>query len=171
MKKIKKKQDVVLSWERSEIAWLGWIAVLRDDRHRLVSLRLGPTIPSDALLQRGRPLDEDVLTALRAFLDHDDSLLRALPLAPAKTRFAARVRHILQEIPHGEVMTYGQVAAAIGRPKAARAVGWACHQNPVPIIVPCHRVVGARGWGGFAPGLAWKKRLLAFEGTERPNWP
>ncbi|MCU0771181.1 MAG: MGMT family protein [Verrucomicrobia bacterium] len=62
-------------------------------------------------------------------------------------------------------MTYGVLAKCIGQPKAARAVGAACGANPVPVLVPCHRVVAASGQlGGFSAGLDWKRRLLAAEG-------
>ena len=70
----------------------------------------------------------------------------------------------LQAIPYGETRTYGQIAAAVGRPKASRAVGGACHCNPIGIIIPCHRVVGASGsLTGYAGGLNRKAALLALE--------
>ncbi len=65
----------------------------------------------------------------------------------------------------GRTLSYGQVAAAIGNPKALRAVGGACGANPVPVFVPCHRVLAANdGIGGFSSGLDWKRKLLAREG-------
>jgi methylated-DNA-[protein]-cysteine S-methyltransferase len=68
-------------------------------------------------------------------------------------------------IPWGETRTYGQIAAAIGKFGAARAVGQALGRNPIPVLIPCHRVLGT-GWaGGFSPGLAIKRRLLALEGV------
>lgn len=71
-------------------------------------------------------------------------------------------------IPHGEVVSYGRLAEEIGRPGAARAVGGACNRNPVPIVVPCHRVVAADGTlGGYGGGLATKRRLLATERGDR----
>ena len=88
-----------------------------------------------------------------------------LPLRAAETPFRQRVRAALCEIPYGEVCSYGQLAARIGRPKAARAVGMANHCNPFPIVVPCHRVVGASGaLTGYAGGLRIKERLLQLEG-------
>jgi O-6-methylguanine DNA methyltransferase len=80
------------------------------------------------------------------------------------TPFQRLVWEALRRIPPGEVRTYGEVARAVGRPGAARAVGSACGANPVVIIVPCHRAVGADGLGGFGPGLDIKRRLLALEG-------
>lgn len=88
----------------------------------------------------------------------------ALPLAPAGTEFQKSVWRELEKIPYGQTRTYGQIAAAIGRPQAARAVGGACHCNPLWLIVPCHRVVGASGaLTGYADGLEVKAGLLAWE--------
>ena len=70
----------------------------------------------------------------------------------------------MNKIPYGEVRTYGQLSAALGKPKAARAVGGACHCNPIAIIQPCHRVVGANGsLTGYAYGLEVKEYLLELE--------
>lgn len=70
----------------------------------------------------------------------------------------------IAKIPYGEMVTYGAIATALGDPGAARAVGTACNHNPVPIIVPCHRVVGAGGkMVGFGGGLDRKRRLLELE--------
>ena len=80
------------------------------------------------------------------------------------TAFQRKVWRSLQRIPYGETKTYGQIAREVGLPGAARAVGAACGRNPVPILVPCHRVVAAnQKLGGFTGGLHWKKRLLALE--------
>lgn len=87
-----------------------------------------------------------------------------LPLAPAGTPFQQQVWAALREIPYGETRTYGQIAARIGRPKACRAVGMANNCNPIAIVVPCHRVVGASGaLVGYAAGLPVKEKLLAIE--------
>lgn len=88
-----------------------------------------------------------------------------LPLAPHGTAFQRRVWAALRTIPYGETRTYGELAAAIGSPNASRAVGMANHRNPIPIIIPCHRVIGANGTlTGYAGGLEIKRRLLALEG-------
>lgn len=80
------------------------------------------------------------------------------------TPFQRSVWTLLCHIPPGEVWTYGELARKMGSPRAARAVGQACRTNPIPLLVPCHRVVGSRGQlGGFSPGLEWKRRLLAIE--------
>ncbi len=82
------------------------------------------------------------------------------------TPFQRKVWLVLRRIPYGRTMTYGEVARAIGSPGAARAVGAACGQNPVPILIPCHRVVAhGQKLGGFSSGLSWKRRLLALEGA------
>ena len=82
------------------------------------------------------------------------------------TEFLQLVWDALREIPYGEVRTYKQIAESLGRPKSARAVGAACAANPVPVVIPCHRVVAAEGkLGGFSGGLQWKKKLLKLE-----NW-
>jgi methylated-DNA-[protein]-cysteine S-methyltransferase len=79
------------------------------------------------------------------------------------TPFQRQVWEALLDIPCGETRTYGQIAERIGRPRAARAVGQAVGANPLPIIVPCHRVVASGGLGGFGGGLAMKKHLLGLE--------
>lgn len=87
-----------------------------------------------------------------------------LPLAPEGTAFQQKVWEALQTIPYGEVRTYGQIAAQIGEPKACRAVGMANHNNPVGIIIPCHRVIGVNGkLTGYAGGLDKKEKLLQLE--------
>ena len=87
-----------------------------------------------------------------------------LPLAATGTEFQKRVWKALSEIPYGETRTYGEIAAAIGNPKAARAVGMANHRNPLMIVVPCHRVIGSNGkMTGYASGLDTKEFLLKLE--------
>ncbi|MCS7090278.1 MAG: methylated-DNA--[protein]-cysteine S-methyltransferase [Verrucomicrobiota bacterium] len=82
----------------------------------------------------------------------------------AATAFQRQVWAALRNIPIGEVRTYGDVARAIGQPKGARAVGGACSKNPIPLLVPCHRVIAANGrLGGFQPGQRWKRQLLKVE--------
>jgi methylated-DNA-[protein]-cysteine S-methyltransferase len=90
-----------------------------------------------------------------------------LPLVFEGTEFQLRVWHALQEIPYGETVSYGELAKKIGKPKAVRAVGLANGSNPIPIIVPCHRVIGSNGdLTGFGGGLELKKKLLALESRQ-----
>lgn len=87
-----------------------------------------------------------------------------LPLRLQGTPFQISVWRVLQDIPYGTTLTYGEVAHHVGCPKAARAVGMACHRNPLMIVVPCHRVVGANGrLTGYACGLDIKRQLLENE--------
>lgn len=88
----------------------------------------------------------------------------SIPLAPKGTPFQFEVWDALMEIPYGITCSYGEVAAAIGRPRASRAVGRANNANPLPILIPCHRVIGADGsLVGYGGGLEIKKKLLALE--------
>lgn len=89
-----------------------------------------------------------------------------LDVAAVGTPFQHRVWAALREIPYGATVTYGELAARIGRPSAARAVGLANGRNPLSIVVPCHRVIGSGGvLTGYAGGLEVKRRLLAHEGA------
>ena len=89
-----------------------------------------------------------------------------LPLVYSGTDFQQQVMHALRGIPYGETCSYGEMAKKLGREGAARAVGSANRRNPLPIIVPCHRVIGANGdLTGFAGGLDIKRKLLTIEGA------
>jgi methylated-DNA-[protein]-cysteine S-methyltransferase len=87
-----------------------------------------------------------------------------LPLAPEGTPFQRAVWRQLQDIPYGATISYGELARRVGNPKASRAVGSANGANPIPIVIPCHRVIAADGkLGGFGGGLEVKQALLALE--------
>jgi|SRR5579864_147689 len=89
-----------------------------------------------------------------------------LPLEPQGTEFQMQVWRALRTIPYGKTWSYGQLAERVRRPKASRAVGAANGQNPIPVIIPCHRVIGADGsLTGFGGGLPIKRKLLAIEGA------
>lgn len=89
-----------------------------------------------------------------------------LPLAPTGTQFQLRVWEALRAIPYGETISYKQLAERSGSPRGYRAVGMANHNNPISIIVPCHRVVGSNGsLTGYGGGLDIKERLLRLEGA------
>ena len=89
-----------------------------------------------------------------------------LPLDIRGTDFQREVWRILQKIPYGQTKSYAEIAIELGRPNAARAVGGACGANPVPLVIPCHRVLASNGGlGGYGGGLEWKEWLLALEGA------
>jgi len=112
--------------------------------------------PAPALVREARD-------QLLAFL-HGERTQFSLPLAPHGTPFQLQVWAALQTIPFGQTWTYGQLATALGRPSASRAVGAANGRNPLPIVVPCHRVIGSNGaLTGFSGGLETKAALLALE--------
>jgi len=87
-----------------------------------------------------------------------------LPLVLHGTDFQVKVWNALRQIPYGETCTYGEIARMIGSPKACRAVGMANNRNPIPVIIPCHRVIGSNGsLTGYAGGLEIKQKLLNLE--------
>jgi methylated-DNA-[protein]-cysteine S-methyltransferase len=85
------------------------------------------------------------------------------------TSFRQKVWRALEKIPFGQTRSYGEIAAMIGSPGAARAVGTACGANSLPLFIPCHRVVAANGLGGFSSGMEIKKQLLRLEGVLPPR--
>ena len=103
--------------------------------------------------------------ALKSYLAGQKSQ-KLPPLDLEGTEFQKSVWREMRKISHGKTKSYGEIAQAIGRPKAVRAVGGACGANPVPVFVPCHRVLAAnKKIGGFSGGMDWKYRLLALEGV------
>lgn len=112
------------------------------------------------------PLPEPIRAAKRQLREYFDGERRDfdLPLAPAGTPFQRRVWDELRRIPYGETISYGELARRIGKPTASRAVGAANGRNPLAIVVPCHRVIGADGTlTGYGGGLPVKESLLAHE--------
>lgn len=161
---------------------------MRQTRHATVDSPLGPltlVAEGDALVgvylagQAHRPADE----RFGAPAPDDDATLAAaatelaeyfagrrtsftVPLRPAGTAFQHAVWDAIAAIPYGRTATYGELAQELGRPTAVRAVGAAVGRNPLTIVVPCHRVVGAHGaLTGYAGGLDRKRTLLALEAT------
>lgn len=107
---------------------------------------------------------ETVRRAVEAYFGGDVGALDGLTVRTGGTDFQRTVWKALRAIPAGETRTYGQLAAAIGSPKAVRAAGLANGQNPIAVIVPCHRVIGANGTlTGYAGGLERKRWLLDHE--------
>ncbi|MEJ8566123.1 methylated-DNA--[protein]-cysteine S-methyltransferase [Elongatibacter sediminis] len=111
--------------------------------------------------------DDDAFSSVRKQLDEYFTGRRQqfeLPLAPIGTPFQREVLNALLDIPYGETRSYADVARAIGRPRAVRAVGAANGRNPLPLVIPCHRVIGADGsLTGFGGGLEAKRFLLRLE--------
>ncbi|MGN0997088.1 MAG: methylated-DNA--[protein]-cysteine S-methyltransferase [Candidatus Ventricola sp.] len=141
---------------------VGMLVLAADDEgmRSIRLLRAGEAAPRASDM----PLLREARAQLQAYFAHE---LRAfdLPLHAQGTSFERAVWQQLKGIAYGEARTYGQLAAALGRPNAARAVGGACGRNPLLIVVPCHRVVGASGrLTGFAAGLPAKRALLTLEG-------
>jgi methylated-DNA-[protein]-cysteine S-methyltransferase len=119
-------------------------------------------VPDDAVLV-------EAVRQLRAYFAGEREVF-TVPLSPSGTPFQLSVWRTLEEIPYGHTRTYRDVACAIGRPTATRAVGAANGQNPLPIFVPCHRVIGSNGsLTGFGGGLDVKLALLRLEGVLLPG--
>lgn len=139
---------------------LGTVSFAIDARGRLVELRFGPSpATGDALDAAGRRVRDELAEYFarrrRAF---------GLPIAPTGTAFQRRVWRALMQVPYGQTASYADIARRIGRPGAARAVGQANGANPIPIVIPCHRVIAADGTiGGYSGGLDVKRRLLELE--------
>jgi len=138
----------------------------------LASLQFPParkTARADAVVpRRVRPWHERTTQAVRTLLA--GRAVKAWPPLDLSrgTDFQRAVWAALRRIARGETRTYGELARQLNRPDAARAVGRACGANPVPLLIPCHRVLATGGkLGGFSGGLKWKRRLLAAEGATR----
>jgi len=118
---------------------------------------------SSPSLDRWKKLTADALQS--ALAGKSPKVLPPLDLSSGTT-FQQKVWAALRQIPSGKTRSYSQVAVAVRKPLASRAVGSACGANPIPILVPCHRVLPtAGGLGGFSAGLEWKRRLLGVEGV------
>lgn len=127
----------------------------------LLQKRYGEILIKDAVNPGG------VCDRIRAYLAGELNSLGDISTETGGTEFQQQVWQALRTIPPGQVMTYGELAEQIGRPKAVRAVGMTNGLNPISIVLPCHRVVGANGkLTGYAGGLARKRWLLAHEGVK-----
>ena len=139
---------------------IGLLTLVEEDE-KLTEIRFGERLEGESrqasslLLQAESELEEYFMGRRQRF---------TLPLAPKGTPFQKRCWQALCDIPYGETRTYAQQAAMIGHAKACRAVGMSNHRNPIPIVIPCHRVIGAHGrLTGYAAGLTIKQTLLALE--------
>lgn len=146
------------------------IFVARYSGHGLASLEFpGDDVTGDGATGSVREWHALTTACVSAVLSGED-LTDLPPLdLTGQTPFRVRVWRQLQKIRVGETLSYGEVARAMGQPLAVRAVGSACGANPIPLLIPCHRVVqmagGRRTLGGFSGGLGWKRTLLATEGV------
>jgi len=109
------------------------------------------------------PLFHEVERCLTAYFNKKLFAFSSLPLNFIGTSFQKAVWEALLHIPYGKTLTYQTLAKRLKKPRAFRAVAQACRANPLPIIVPCHRVIGQKGLTGYAAGLAWKEFLLKLE--------
>lgn len=144
----------------------GICAVYLGDNDAFLEKELGNDFPAAAIARDDAALKARVASVLQRLDGRKPTQINAkdLPLDLRATTFQWRVWQALTEIPAGQTRSYGEIAARIGKPKAARAVGRACATNPVSIIVPCHRAVGSGGaLTGYRWGVARKKKLLAEE--------
>jgi methylated-DNA-[protein]-cysteine S-methyltransferase len=141
-------------------------------RNKLCTVLLGP-LQTNPRGRRGevvgRPSTaggQDLVDSLVGYFEGRRTRFQADLELSSFTEFQRLVWGATEEIPYGETRSYSWVATRIGRPRAVRAVGAALGRNPVPVVIPCHRVVGANGsLTGFAFGLAWKEALLGLEGS------
>ena len=121
-----------------------------------------PAQPESSWIEDRAPLNETI-GQLQAYFAGDLENFN-LQLMPEGTPFQLEVWRTLCDIPYGETISYGKLASRIGNPKASRAVGLANGSNPIPIVIPCHRVIGSNGkLTGYGGGLPIKEKLLALE--------
>ena len=143
---------VVTAWE-DEKEYVKEIQVL--SRQQAMEIRQNRSMPS--------PLQREVDKQMGEYFEGKRKEFD-LPLRPEGTDFQKKVWNALLEIPFGETRSYQDIANAVGSPKACRAVGMANHQNPIIIVIPCHRVIGKNGkLVGYGGGLSMKEKLLLLE--------
>lgn len=144
---------------------IGKIGIAEEDG-ALTQLTFRTELPAGAVLE-----ETPLIAQCRQQLDEYFAGKRKsfdLPLCPKGTEFQKKVWASLCKIPYGETRTYGEIAAAVGNPKAARAVGMANNRNPISVLVPCHRVIGSGGkLVGYGGGLDKKRFLLDLEQKHR----
>jgi methylated-DNA-[protein]-cysteine S-methyltransferase len=139
---------------------IGPITLLSSERG-LTGIHFGSRIPADGVLDENG--HGKAMTQLGEYFD-GKRIRFDIPLDIAGTPFQLSVWRALCDIPYGQTRSYGEIASAIGKPGAARAVGMANHENPIAVVIPCHRVVGHDGsLTGYAGGLDRKRQLLSIE--------
>jgi methylated-DNA-[protein]-cysteine S-methyltransferase len=115
----------------------------------------------------GRAFPQTLQRRLQAYFEGEIHALEDIEVAPEGTDFERRVWRALRRIPPGRTLSYGELARKLGAPKAARAVGGACGRNPIALVIPCHRVIGADGSiTGYGGGVDRKRWLLQHESAQ-----
>jgi len=143
---------LLVAWEREQIVYLDFGLNVERARTYLAEETDEGILPKDWQI------------AFDRYAEGDRQALDLLPCQLRVTPFAEQVLLALRQVPFGQTISYGELAQMIGKPKAARAVGGALNRNPIALIYPCHRVIGATGkMTGFASGIAHKEALLAHE--------
>ena len=146
---------------------IGTLLIAGDDAVRIVSFPNKKMPPEPTWKENRRGVVAEAVRQLKDYFAGARSDFD-LPVQPEGTEFQRRVWRSLQEIPYGDTISYGELARRVGNPQASRAVGAANGQNPIPIVIPCHRVIGANGkLTGFGGGLPTKELLLALEARQR----
>lgn len=141
---------------------IGEIGILADEK-AIIRITFGKNRMPEDVIEKETDLIKEAATQLKDYLSEKRKSFD-LPLAPEGTDFMKSVWEALVAVPYGEVRSYKAIAEAIGKEKSARAVGNANNRNPIPIIIPCHRIVGAKGdLVGYFGGLEMKKQLLNME--------
>lgn len=133
-----------------------------DRLERITLIGQHETLPED--WQETSGFAEEIIEALDGYFTHGIALPDDRHLIPEAPSFTRACWQVLTKIPYGETISYRELAARAGNANAVRAAGTACGRNPLPLLIPCHRVIGNQGGlGGFAWGIAFKQRLLALE--------
>ena len=144
---------------------IGPLLLVSDDAglRQINFAKLGRAAPSDSDWRQDSTAFAEPIRQLRAYFAGELEIFE-LPFAPEGTPFQQKVWKELCTIPYGQTISYGELARRIGNPNASRAVGLANGSNPIPIIIPCHRVIGSNGkLTGYGGGLPIKEKLLALE--------
>lgn len=135
-------------------------ATIREHKLARLERRFGPMV----LVPAANP--HDITARLRAYFEGDLSVIDTIEVDPGGTGFQQRVWQFLRTIPAGRTLTYGEVASRLGNANASRAVGAANGQNPIAVVIPCHRLIASTGaLTGYASGIEFKRWLLRHEGA------
>jgi methylated-DNA-[protein]-cysteine S-methyltransferase len=146
---------------------IGTLLIAADNAVRIISFPNKKLRPAAKWKQSGAGVVGETMRQLKQYFAGKRDTFD-LPVEPQGTEFQRTVWRSLQDIAYGETISYGELARRVGNPQASRAVGAANGQNPIPIVIPCHRVIGANGkLTGFGGGLPTKQALLALEARQK----